>query len=107
MIFAAFYAVIDVAGYRRWTLPAGGHRHELDRDLHDGPIPPPVDLADVADSFRLGVDVTTPWSGLLRWICGSEGFNPAYLPIVESVSVLVVFWLVCWWLFRQKMFVRV
>jgi predicted acyltransferase len=29
------------------------------------------------------------------------------MPIVESLSVVFVFWLVCLWMYRRKIFVRI
>jgi hypothetical protein len=30
-----------------------------------------------------------------------------YSPIMQSLSVLLVFWLFCWWLYRQRVFLRI
>jgi heparan-alpha-glucosaminide N-acetyltransferase len=38
---------------------------------------------------------------------GQEIFAGTYGPILESLSVLAVFWLICWWLYRQKIFIRI
>jgi heparan-alpha-glucosaminide N-acetyltransferase len=49
-----------------------------------------------------------------RWVrttlhthLGPTPFDWTFGPIVESVSVLVIFWLICWWLYRQRVFVRI
>jgi predicted acyltransferase len=34
-------------------------------------------------------------------------FSGTFGPMVESAAVLAVFWLVCWWLYRRRVFVRV
>jgi predicted acyltransferase len=34
-------------------------------------------------------------------------FGGTFGPMVESVTVLVVFWLVCFWLYRRRVFVKV
>ena len=105
-MLAAFYAVTDVAGYRRWAFPLvvvgmnsiviyvmsqllGGWTWKM-ITLHVGPLIKwsPVDNA-------------------IRSIFGAKGFNPIYMPIVQSASVLLVFWLICWWLYRRKIFVRI
>jgi hypothetical protein len=33
--------------------------------------------------------------------------NPVYMPAMQMVGVLSVFWLTCVWLYRQKIFVRI
>ena len=33
--------------------------------------------------------------------------DPIFTPATQMVGVLVVFWLVCVWLYRQKIFVRI
>jgi heparan-alpha-glucosaminide N-acetyltransferase len=50
---------------------------------------------------------SAPVAAVLRLAFGPDGFNPAYLPVVESLSVLFVFWLVCLCMYRQKCFVRI
>jgi heparan-alpha-glucosaminide N-acetyltransferase len=34
-------------------------------------------------------------------------FGGTFGPMLESAAVLVVFWLVCWWLYRRRVFVKV
>lgn len=48
-----------------------------------------------------------PIAYLLSLIFGPNGFNPYYLPIVQSASVLLMLWLICYWLYRQKIFIRI
>jgi predicted acyltransferase len=105
-MLAAFYALVDLAGYRRWAFPLAvvgmnsiviylmgqlmkGWTWSMLK-IHLGPLLTwgPIDRA-------------------IRAIFGPAGFNPIYVPIVQSASVLLVFWLICWWLYRQKIFVRI
>ena len=46
-------------------------------------------------------------NGTLEIHLGQDVFAGTYGPIVESLSVLLVFWLICWWLYRQKVFLRI
>jgi predicted acyltransferase len=58
--------------------------------------------------IHLGWIVKSSLGGSLqRLVFGSEGFNPVFLPIVESLSVLLVFWLVCLWMYRHRIFVKI
>jgi heparan-alpha-glucosaminide N-acetyltransferase len=36
-----------------------------------------------------------------------EHFGKAYEPLVAGLTVLVVFWLILWWLYRQRIFIRI
>ncbi len=38
---------------------------------------------------------------------GRARFETTYGPIVNQLAVLAIMWLVCWWLYRQRVFVRV
>ena len=46
-----------------------------------------------------------------NWLATTTGLNLAhdgpYAPVVQSVMILLVFWLICVWMYRQKIFVRV
>ena len=34
-------------------------------------------------------------------------FGEAYEPLVAGATALVIFWLILWWLYRQKIFIRI
>ena len=36
-----------------------------------------------------------------------EIFGKAYAPMVDATLFLIFCWLVCWWMYRQKMFIRI
>jgi heparan-alpha-glucosaminide N-acetyltransferase len=36
-----------------------------------------------------------------------EIFGPAYEPFVLGVGVLLIEWLILWWMYRRKIFLRV
>jgi hypothetical protein len=38
---------------------------------------------------------------------GVTFFDPLYAPIAQDVAILGVLWLFCWWMYRQKIFVRI
>ena len=102
-ILAALYGVTDVRGWRRWAFPLvvfgtnsmlvywmgqllrGWTASQI--KIHFGGIPWP--FAETSTTLR---EYMT--SGV-------------YGPIVQSLSVTLVFWLVCLWLYRQKVFLRV
>jgi predicted acyltransferase len=95
LILMVLYAVIDVGGFRRWAFPlvvVGVNsiaiycmsmslkpfvRENLGKYLGDG--------------------VFTVY-GLI---------DPLFEPMVSCTLVGLVFWLVCWWMYRHKVFIRI
>ena len=92
LILGALYALIDVAGIRRWTFPlvvVGTNSiaiYSMSMLLPDW----------TAESMRthLGQNIFQLWGA-------------ANEPALESMMVGLTFWLVCWWMYRQKIFLRV
>ena len=92
LILGGLYAFIDVAGIRRWTFPlvvVGTNSiaiYSMSMLLPDW----------TAESMRthLGQNIFQLWGA-------------ANEPALESVMVGLTFWLVCWWMYRQKIFLRV
>jgi predicted acyltransferase len=89
---AAFYAVIDAARVSSWSYPlrvigansilayimAHGWEGFIERSLQ----------------IHLGADIF-------------ERFGQAYEPLVAGLAVLAVYWLFLWWLYRQRIFIRI
>ena len=49
-------------------------------------------------------------SGSIRTHLGHgvfEIFGSAYAPILQNFSVLLVFWLILFWMYRRKLFIRI
>jgi predicted acyltransferase len=89
LMLAAFYAIIDIAGWKRWAMPL-----------------------TVVGMNSIMVYLLYQLSG--GWIretltrhLGSEWFAGPYGPMLSRLGVLVVIWLLCWWLWRQKVFLRI
>lgn len=88
-ILAAFYAVIDIAGWQRWAFP----------------------LVVVGMNSIAMYCMSQQTRGWVRnnlyvhtgrwWAVGDYG------PIAEATAVLVVLWLICLWLYRQRVFIRI
>jgi predicted acyltransferase len=47
---------------------------------------------------RLKVHFGTSWP---------EALGPDYVPMLNNTAVGVVFWLVCYWMWRQRIFIRI
>jgi len=100
-MLAGFYALIDVAGYRRWTFPlVVVGMNSLAMYL----------MSQLLRSWtwsmlqiHLGWIVgRTSVQRVLMWLFGPDGFPVVYMPIVKAASVLAVFWCVCWVLYRRQ-----
>lgn len=88
LMLAAFYAVIDIGGYRRWAFPL-------------------VVVGMNSITMYLMAQLLKPWiRQTLQTHISQHLFEGPYGPIVAATSVLLVLWLVCLWLYRQRIFVR-
>jgi heparan-alpha-glucosaminide N-acetyltransferase len=88
LMLAAFYAVIDVQGWKSWSLP--------------------FSVIGMNSIFvYLGFQLSSSWirETAARHL-GQEWFTGDYQAMAQRTSVLVVLWLLAWWLYRQKVFLR-
>ncbi|MBI4624927.1 MAG: hypothetical protein HY736_17140 [Verrucomicrobia bacterium] len=86
---AAFYWVIDIAGFRRWSQ-----------------FLIVVGMNSIA--IYLMSQLMRPWVGdLLRTHLGAGLFTSAYGPMTRDCLTLLVFWTICWWMYRRKIFLRI
>lgn len=92
LMLAGFYAVVDGLKWRWWVYP--------------------LVIAGM-NSILLYVmsQLMRPWTGAtLRCHLGenyASFLGAKYAPLVEANAILLVFWLIVWWLSRQKIFVRI
>jgi len=89
LIAAAFYWIIDIRGARRWTFPFVV-----------------VGMNSIV-MYLLAAFAGGGLHQLLTIFFGWLSFYSMYLPILESLVVLFIFWLVCLWLYRWRIFVRI
>jgi predicted acyltransferase len=95
LILAALYAVIDMLGWRRWSFPLVV-----------------VGMNSIA-IYCMSMSLK-PWTARqLQIHFGKDVFSfyghgdVAAAPTVQAVMVGLVFWLICYFLYRQKIFVRI
>ncbi len=97
-MLATFYVIIDVAGFRRWTFPlviVGMNSivmYVMGQLLH-GWFHQRLKIHFGQELFERTAE---------RLHLGTE-----YVPIIEHALVLLAMWLVCLWLYRQRIFVRI
>ncbi len=85
---AMLYWVVDVLKWRRWTLP----------------------FVVVGMNSLVMYLLAAFLDGWMRRTLNTHFgflFGGTFGPMVESAAVLMVFWLVCWWLYRRRAFVKV
>ena len=91
LILAALYGVIDIAGLRRWAFPLV--------------VVGMNSIAIYCMGMILRVWARNTWHGLAPAAFASVG--PLYDPMLECILTGLLFWLACYWMYRQKIFVRI
>ena len=92
LILATLYGIIDVLQFHRWTFPL------VVVGLNS--------IAMYCMSHQL-----KPWvARTLKMYLGREIFQilgSGYEPMLQSTMIGLVFWLICYWMYRRKIFIRV
>jgi predicted acyltransferase len=89
LILALFYGVVDVLGFRWWAFPL-------------------VVVGMNSIAIYCMSQLLKPWIlQSLQLHLGQHLFDGVYGPIVSATAVLFVLWLICFWMYRQKIFVRI
>ena len=92
LMLAAFYAVIELKGWKRWAFPL---------------------LVIGANSIAVYVMSWTMESfvseALVRHLGAApfQIFGAPFEPVLRGFGVLVVFWLILFWMYRRKIFLRI
>jgi len=113
-MLAAFYLVIDMGGWKKWAWPLvvvgmNSIAVYVMAQLMKGWI---VQTWKVHTGY-LYTDLVA-YATARDWIgdgwqasFGTTLFGGLYGPIVEAAAVLLVLWLICVWMYRQKIFVKI
>jgi predicted acyltransferase len=92
LLLAGFFAVVDWRGWRRWTFPM-------------------VVVGANSIAMYCLVHVCTGFVGEnLKVHLGQQAFlarGDTYAEPLEGAAVLAVFWLVCLWMYRRRLFLRI
>lgn len=92
LILAAFYGVVDVLGYRKWTFPL-------------------VVAGMNSITMYVMAQLSKGWlRQTLKTHFGTRIFDflgPEYQPFLVQLWVLLAMWLLCYWLYRQRIFIRI
>ncbi len=103
-MLAAFYWLIDIEGYRRWSYPLVVVGTNSIAAYCIAQLLKSWVLRTLKIHCGQGVFEGTYFDGTWFRI---RIFDAIYAPIVESVVFLVFLWLVCWWMHRRKVFLRI
>jgi predicted acyltransferase len=103
LILAALFGIVDVLNFRRWTFPlvvAGTNSIAIyTMSMLLKPWAAQTLKTHLGEEvFRLKVQ----WAGHAHYLA-----SPAYEPMVKAILVGLLFWLACYWMYRQKIFVRI
>jgi len=92
LLLAAFYAVVDVQGYKRWAFP----------------------LLVIGMNSIAAYCIAELWGGFMTGALKRhfgqntfKVFGEAYEPFLLGVGVLVIYWLMLFWMYRKKIFVLI
>jgi heparan-alpha-glucosaminide N-acetyltransferase len=96
LMLAGFFWVIDIVGLRRWSFPlvvVGMNSIAM------------YCMAQLMKGWVRGTLKTHFGQDIFTGPPGS--FLATYGPIIDAAAILFVLWLVCLWMYRQKVFVRI
>lgn len=103
-MLAAFYWVIDLKGYQAWSFPlvvvgVNSIAMYCMSQLMKG---------WVKNSLKTHLDWSWNWLSAQVGLPTGQGiFGGVFGPILSSAAALFILWLVCLWMYRQKVFVRI
>jgi predicted acyltransferase len=92
VFMAAFFSVIDVAGFRRWAFPLT------------------VIGANSIAAYVMAEVLREPIKNSLHIHLGTAAFGAwgePYRPLLEGLAVLAVSWLILFWMYRRKLFLKI
>lgn len=92
LLLAAFYAVVDAAGRKAWAFPLVV--------IGMNSIAAYM-IAHLFDAF-----IARSWKTHL-WPGAFQIFGAAYEPLLHGAAVLLVLWLILYWMYRRKLFLRI
>jgi predicted acyltransferase len=89
LILSGFYYAVDVAGFKKWTFPF-------------------VVVGTNCTAMYLMWQMFKGWvNQSIQTHFGHALFNTAYGPIWASLAWTFVLWLICFWMYRRKIFLKV
>ncbi len=91
-LLAFFYSIIDMAGYRKWAFPL------VVVGMNSIAI---YCLVHLIDQFIITSFYTHLGHGPFLWL------GTPFEPLLIGLATLAVFYLILWWMYRRKLFIRI
>lgn len=92
LFMAGFYAVVDARGWKAWAFP----------------------LVVIGMNSIAAYCIAHLWDGFIassfKTHLGSNAFKvfgDTFAPMTQGAAVLAVFWLILWWMYRRKLFLKI
>jgi predicted acyltransferase len=112
-MLAGFFGIIDLVGWRRWAFPfivvgmnsiAMYCMSQLMKSWVGGTLKTHLDWVWQWSLARM-TDESAQQTLLTDF--GQHPFQGTYGPIVQSISILLALWLICLWMYRRRIFLRI
>jgi predicted acyltransferase len=88
LLLALFYAVIDVIGCKRWAFGF----------VVIGMNAIAVYMATQLFNFHIISNI---------FVGGLKKYTGNWFPFIQSLTAFVIIWLILWWMYRKKTFVKI
>jgi heparan-alpha-glucosaminide N-acetyltransferase len=103
-MLAAFYWVIDIRLWRAWAWPLSiVGMNSIAMYCMAQLIKPWIGSS--LKTHLATLDTWFGWQPALTFVLFDS--NSVYSPVFSNVAVVFVLWLICWWMYRRKIFVRI
>ena len=92
LILAGFYALIDLKGWRRWAFPLVV-----------------IGMNSIAIYVMIGTMSGFVSNALDRHVGGviAAIAGPTFEPVLHGLAMMLVFWLILFWMYRRKIFIKI
>src|SRR5215467_628533 len=91
LMLAGFYALIDWKGWRRWAFPL------IVIGMNS--------IAIYIMSWTMGQFFRQALETHLGWLLA--GVGPIFRPLVDGLGVVLIFWIILYWMYRRRIFLKI
>ena len=106
-ILSAFYLVVDCARLKFWTKPLVVVGMNSMAVYMMGQLLKPWIAKTLNTHFGPDLLPAPVLQRLSAWLGVPLAHDSPYAPMVQAMMTLLVIWLICVWMYRQKMFIRI
>jgi predicted acyltransferase len=91
LALAGFYTLIDWKGWKRWAFPL------IVIGMNS--------IAIYIMSWTMGQFFHQALETHLGWLLA--GVGPIFRPLVDGLGVVLIFWIILYWMYRRKIFLKI